>query len=265
MPGRTTPHRLGTAHDGRTMTQTFYGNALAAVHETDFAGPARGAAHLVARHLLEAGHDAGAVVDLGCGGGTLAAVLVDAGYDVLGVDLSAAMVDLARANVPGARFVQGSIWDVELPPAVAVTAVGEVVNYTADPRTGLAQLEQLIGRARRALPPGGVFVFDVATPGRAGPDGTRTAVREGDTYRLHATMHETADAEVATLERRIVLFHRDGQRYRRSAEVHRLTLYRSDAVAGLLDRAGFAVTVLDGYADVDLGPGWVAFAAHVPR
>lgn len=246
------------------MTQPFYDSALAAVHETDFAGPARGAAHLLVRRLADAGHGAGTIVDLGCGGGTLAAVLVDAGYDVLGVDLSAAMVALAGANVPGARFIQGSVWDVELPPAVAVTAIGEVVNYTADPRAGVAQLERLIERVRHALRPRGVFVFDVATPGRVGPGGIRTAVHEGDRYWLHATMRETTDAGVATLERRIVLFRRDGQRYRRSDEVHRLTLYRADTVVGLLERAGFAVTTLDGYADVDLGPGWVAFAAQLP-
>ena len=33
------------------------------------------------RRLADAGHHSGTIVDLGCGGGTLAAVLVDAGYE----------------------------------------------------------------------------------------------------------------------------------------------------------------------------------------
>lgn len=95
------------------------------------------------------------------------------------------MVDLARVNVPGARFVQGSVWDAELPPAVAVTAIGEVVNYTADARAGVEQLAGLIDRVRTALAPGGVFLFDIATPGRGGPDGSRTGFTDTAAYTMH--------------------------------------------------------------------------------
>lgn len=247
------------------MTEPFYDADLAAVHDVDFTDVARAAAGDLLRRLGEAGHDGGTVVDLGCGGGALAAVLVGAGYDVLGVDLSPAMIGRARRNVPGARFVQGSVWDTDLPPAVAVTAIGEVVNYAADTRAGRDQLSVLFDRVRTALAPGGVFLFDVATPGRGGPDGHRTAFADTAAYTLHVEVRETTDDDRAALERRMVLFTRDGDVYRRSDEVHHLRLYRTAVVTDLLDAAGFEVTVSTAHGERRLAPGWVAIAATTPQ
>ena len=247
------------------MTQPFYDTELAAVHEADFSDVARSAAGVLLRRLAAAGHDSGTIVDLGCGGGALAAVLVDAGYDVLGIDLSEAMVELARANVPGARFVRGSVWDADLPPAVAVTAIGEVINYAADARASIDRLAALIDRVETALAPGGVFLFDIATPGRGGPDGSRTGFTDTAAYTMHVEAHETtADDGTATLERRMVLFTRDGDVYRRSDEVHRLRLYRAATVTDLLDAAGFETTLLAAYGDRTAPSGWIAVAATAP-
>ncbi|MGN0118747.1 MAG: class I SAM-dependent DNA methyltransferase [Streptomyces albidoflavus] len=47
------------------------------------------------------------VLDVGCGTGLpTCGQLADAGHRVTGVDLSAGMLELARANVPGAEFLQ---------------------------------------------------------------------------------------------------------------------------------------------------------------
>ena len=45
--------------------------------------------------LKEYGIDDGLVLDLGCGTGSLTELLSDAGYDMIGVDLSADMLDIA--------------------------------------------------------------------------------------------------------------------------------------------------------------------------
>jgi SAM-dependent methyltransferase len=52
----------------------------------------------------------GRVLDLGCGTGLpYARILVEKGFDVLGVDLSGEMVEVASENVPEASFVQISM------------------------------------------------------------------------------------------------------------------------------------------------------------
>ena len=57
----------------------------------------------------------GPVADIGCGPGQVTAHLNDLGVDAFGIDLSPAMIDLARASHPGLRFEVGSMTDLDLP------------------------------------------------------------------------------------------------------------------------------------------------------
>jgi trans-aconitate methyltransferase len=74
----------------RTPTSTSgaagYGEDLAAVHAAGFTGLARDAARELIGRLTVPGR----VIDLGCGDGTSARLLTDAGHDVLGIDRSPA-------------------------------------------------------------------------------------------------------------------------------------------------------------------------------
>ncbi len=155
-----------------------------------------------------------------------------------GFDISPDMVELARARVPDAIIECSSLHDVVLPRAVAVTAIGEALNYATDPRAGLESLERLAARVRDALEPGGVFLFDVATPGRNGPSPVRQVFHDRDDWSLYMRAEESEDH--LTLDRVITVFRKtsDGQ-YRRSDEHHVLRLYEPDAVRRVLDGAGF--------------------------
>jgi len=57
---------------------------------------------------------AGPVADIGCGPGRLTAHLRDIGLDAFGIDLSPAMIDVARQHHPGLRFEVGSMTDLAL-------------------------------------------------------------------------------------------------------------------------------------------------------
>jgi SAM-dependent methyltransferase len=58
----------------------------------------------------------GSVLDLGCGGGRpISKYFADSGYDVLGVDISEKMIELANASVPNARFKVGDIEKSDFP------------------------------------------------------------------------------------------------------------------------------------------------------
>ncbi len=48
----------------------------------------------------------GAVLDVGCGTGALASLLHDRGYEVVGVDPSAGMLDVMRSRAPGVKAIQ---------------------------------------------------------------------------------------------------------------------------------------------------------------
>ncbi|MET3805978.1 SAM-dependent methyltransferase [Nakamurella sp. UYEF19] len=57
----------------------------------------------------------GPVVDMGCGPGHFTAHLQDQGLDAFGIDLSPAMITIARREHPGLRFEVGSMTDPDLP------------------------------------------------------------------------------------------------------------------------------------------------------
>ncbi|MCA2212749.1 class I SAM-dependent methyltransferase [Jidongwangia harbinensis] len=56
----------------------------------------------------------GAVADIGCGPGRLTGYLHSIGLDAFGVDLSPAMIDIARQDHPGLRFEVGTMTDLDL-------------------------------------------------------------------------------------------------------------------------------------------------------
>ena len=140
----------------------MYSDDLAHIHHRGFTRLARGVApellRLLQRHGIRAApRQTTTLVEVGCGSGVLAARLVAAGYDVVGIDQSPAMIRIARSIAPGARFRVARLERARLPPASAVIAVGEIVTYVPG---GLQVLRRFFQRVRRALRPGGLFVFD---------------------------------------------------------------------------------------------------------
>jgi SAM-dependent methyltransferase len=226
-----------------------YAEDLAWIHEAGFGSLARDGAMTTVALLRRAGITQGRVVELGCGGGTSAEIVEEAGYQVCGVDLSPAMVNLAYAT--------------PVPPCVAVTAIGEVLNYGACRGPGAREVTALFRRVFGALMPGGFFVLDLAGPGRAPSKAPAHHHRVGRDWAVLVETLESANGR--RLDRHITAFRRVGRHYRRTEEVHRLRLYPAGEVASLLRAAGFRVRVRRGYAGGEFAPGHRVFIARHPR
>ena len=239
---------------------TAYGPDLAHTHDVGYGAFARDAAPDLLRRLRAAGLDGGLVVDLGCGSGIWARELLDTGFGVLGVDISADMLAIARERAPEARFVHASLLDADLPPCAAVTAISEPFNYALDPRVGRDALAALMRRVHGALQPGGLLAFDVLGPGTE--PAPRRVWREGADWLVCAEVAE--DPATRTLTRRIATFRRLGDdSWRRSDELHVARLYPRDEVLADLRAAGFAEVEADeGWGALRFAPGHTAFAAR---
>jgi SAM-dependent methyltransferase len=104
-----------------------------------------------AEALIPAGAD---VLDLGCGAGAPMTRALAVGRHVTGVDLSARQIELARANVPDATFIQADMTALDLPPA-SLDAVTAFYTLTHVPR---ADLPALLADIHRWLRPGGLLL-----------------------------------------------------------------------------------------------------------
>jgi SAM-dependent methyltransferase len=116
----------------------------------------------------------GRVLDVGSGTGLpYAGALVEGGFDVVGVDVSSRMVELARGHVPGARFVEISMTDMvyedEFDGVLAVYSM-----LLLDPTL----FRDVARRVERALKGGGVFYLVLNEPCEEGADVDDEAVVE---------------------------------------------------------------------------------------
>jgi SAM-dependent methyltransferase len=180
----------------------------------------------------------------------------------LGIDISEAMIALSRNRVPEAEFRLGSLFEVEIPRCQAVTAVSEVLNYLFDVENEELGLRRLFRRVHDALVPGGVFVFDVLSPGQVPPGIRDRGFRVGEDWAVLFEREE--DVEGGTMERRIVSFRKVGELYRRDDEVHRVRLYDPAELSSELELAGFRVRTLRSYGNFPLSEGHTAFVARKP-
>jgi ubiquinone/menaquinone biosynthesis C-methylase UbiE len=96
------------------------------------------------------------VLDLGAGTGRpTAELLAAAGHDVTGYDVAPKMVEIARDQVPAARFELGDMRELSFADGTwdAITAFFSMLQL---PR---AEQEAMIGRLAAWLMPGGLLVF----------------------------------------------------------------------------------------------------------
>src|SRR5918998_3324892 len=130
------PGTEASSRNGRRDVTEWYREDLAYIHDVGHADFALESAPGILEILDQSRIPEGLVVDLGCGSGLWARELVDAGYRVLGIDISEAMVEISRRRVPEAEFRVGSLFDADIPPCRAVTAISEVLNYLFDEEAG---------------------------------------------------------------------------------------------------------------------------------
>jgi SAM-dependent methyltransferase len=162
------------------------------------------------RGLLDlAGPVAGlAVCDLGCGEGHLARYLAGQGSQVVGVDISAALLQLARARSgPDVRFVQDDAQQLRTLPDGAFDLM--VSNLAL---MDIPDLAATYAAVQRVLRPGGRFVFAVTHPCFQAP-GTRIETDAAGNFQARAVARYTEEgfwrsANPAGIRGKVGAYHR---------------------------------------------------------
>ena len=114
--------------------------------------------------LREHGCEGGLLADLGCGTGTMTELLAEAGYDMIGIDSSEEMLEIAmdkrERSGHDILYLLQDMREFELYGTVGgIVCVCDSINYITDYR----DLVQVFRLVNNYLDPGGVFIFDFNT------------------------------------------------------------------------------------------------------
>jgi len=203
----------------------------------------------------------GPILELGCGTGRVTVALAEAGFQVTGVDNSAAMLALARTRVADAALSE----QVGLEQAdVQSLAMGSQFALAIYPLNGFLHLlteeDQLaaLQSAHRALLPGGFLILDlpnphaVFTPATDGQLLLRRRFQAPDGNRISS--FACSQTDLANQVQHLVLFYDQvddrGVLYRTTVETDLRFVYRHE-MAALLRQAGFTVDAVYGSYDLD--------------
>lgn len=95
--------------------------------------------------------EGGLIADIGCGTGYVTRHLHDSGADAFGIDLSPAMVEIARRDHPALRFEVGTMTDLGLP----TESLGGIVAFWSTIHVPDHAMPGVVEEFHRALRPGG--------------------------------------------------------------------------------------------------------------
>lgn len=104
------------------------------------------------------------ILDLGCGTGNITIPMAEKGYDMIGIDLSVEMLEIAAEKARKADkdilFLNQDMSDFELYGTVdAMVCALDGVNYLTED----GQLSDMLSKLHYYLNPGGILIFDINT------------------------------------------------------------------------------------------------------
>jgi len=146
----------------------------------------RGLLALFAEWVRAAGD--GPVADVGCGPGRLTGHLHGIGLDAFGVDLSPAMIDVARREHPGLRFEVGSMTALDLPDGclTGLLAWFSLIHVPDD------EVPTVLAEFYRVLQPGGVLLV-----GFHAGQGSKLKTSGYGGHAMNVYVHRRTPAQVA--------------------------------------------------------------------
>ncbi|GFI02233.1 dTDP-3-amino-3,4,6-trideoxy-alpha-D-glucopyranose [Muribaculaceae bacterium] len=195
------------------------------------------------------------VLDLGCGTGTLTELLYKRGYDVIGVDNSEDMLNIALAKREktgsGILYLCQDMRELDLYSTVGtVVCVCDSINYLLEDE----EVEDTFSLVHNYLYPGGIFIFDFNTVYKYEKvigDTTIAENRETCSFIWENYYHEQERVN----EYDLTIFAReDSGLFRRFSETHFQRGYTLSEMTAFVKKAGMEVVlVLD--ADTHKEPG----------
>ncbi len=183
----------------------------------------------------------GLVLDLGCGTGKMTRLMRERGFDMIGVDLSGEMLEIAREKEEddSILYLQQDMREFELYGTVrAIICVCDSINYLLEEE----DLIRVFSLVNNYLDPGGIFICDMNTEYKYRHvlgDSVICENRETECF----TWENDYDEESGINEYALNIFVRqqDSGLYQRFEEYHYQKAYETDRVRKFMQMAGLEV------------------------
>ena len=196
--------------------------------------------------LTEYGIEDGLLLDLGCGTGKLTRLLAASGYDMIGVDNSEEMLEIAREHEEEGReneilYLLQDMREFELYGTVrGVISICDSINYILEE----ADLRRVFELVNNYLDPKGIFIFDLNTVykyrGLLG-ENTISESREESSF-IWENWYDPADQ---VNEYDLTLFIRNDEGlYEKYEETHYQKAYALETVCQLIRQAGMKLEAI---------------------
>lgn len=200
--------------------------------------------------LQEYGVTDGLVLELGCGTGNMTQLLAQKGYDMIGVDNSMDMLEIAMEKKEESGkdilYLLQDMREFELYGTVrAVVSCCDSLNYILEPE----ELLRVFRLVNNYLDPGGLFLFDFSTEEKyrqIGEDTIADSREEGSFI-----WDNFYDPEEKINQYDLTFFLReDSGLYRKYEETHMQRAYSAEEIKTLLQEAGMEfLQAFDSYSE----------------
>ena len=194
----------------------------------------------------EYGIEDGLLLDLGCGTGKLTRFLAEKGYDMIGVDYSYEMLDIAREQSDESiLYLLQDMREFELYGTVrGIYSACDSLNYILEED----ELREVFALVNNYLDPGGLFVFDLNTPHKYTEllaENTFAETRDEGSFIWENYYDE--EEKINEYDLTLYIKEEDG-RFQRFEETHIQKCYELTTVQRLLEEAGMEfVAAYDAY------------------
>lgn len=199
--------------------------------------------------LKEYGIEDGLVLDLGCGTGSITEKMAEKGYDMIGVDYSGEMLEIAMEKREESGhdilYLMQDMREFELYGTVrAIISACDSVNYILDDE----DLEEVFRLVNNYLDPEGIFLFDFNTEYKYKEIlGNQTIAEEREECSF--IWDNFYDEEEQVNEYQLTLFvQEEDDLYRKYQEEHLQRAYTLDIIKELIEASGLVfIKAYDAY------------------
>ncbi|MBQ4067633.1 MAG: class I SAM-dependent methyltransferase [Lachnospiraceae bacterium] len=196
----------------------------------------------------------GIIAELGCGTGTMTEMLAKSGYDMIGIDNSMEMLEIAmdkrvESGFESILYLNQDMCEFELYGTVkAIVSVCDSINYVLN-EEDLIQTFKLVNNY---LEPDGIFLFDFTTEKKYLDikDATIAENSEEGSFIWENIYYE----EEKINEYQLTLFLPDNHgKYDKYCEIHQQRAYTLEEMISYIELAGMQViTTTDNYSDKEV-------------